>query len=132
MQQYDHRGRHAKDYRFRRMQHRRERGKYPRSIGVLAYLAMFVFTQTYLPLGARSTTHLLNGRSPYYEYVEHKDGGAIVKALYQRREFPSVQGLELAEVVMRCWHGTFENMDQVLEAIQPEQKPAEAGPLSAV
>ena len=65
---------------------------------------------------------ILSGHSPYSEYKDLEDRSRIVKDLYGRGQFPSLEGLSLGDVIEGCWSGTFENMGQVVRALENAQK----------
>lgn len=61
---------------------------------------------------------IMTGRQPYHEFETFSDRARRVEQLYQNNQFPDVTHLPLGEVIRCCWHGTFNSMGEVIQALE--------------
>ncbi|KAL8828691.1 MAG: hypothetical protein Q9170_006494 [Blastenia crenularia] len=72
---------------------------------------------------------IITGKPPYHELAASDDRRRLVKQLYIERKFPDVSKLPLSEVIRGCWQGTFDSMDDVLQALEAASVPS-TGPVA--
>ncbi|RMZ82795.1 hypothetical protein DV738_g1608, partial [Chaetothyriales sp. CBS 135597] len=60
---------------------------------------------------------ILTGRHPHHELENRPEA---VKQLYQDNQFPDVANLPLGQLMQDCWHGTYNSMSEVVQALEAE------------
>jgi serine/threonine protein kinase len=66
---------------------------------------------------------IMTGRPPHHELATSDDRRRLVKRLYAENRFPKVTDLPLGELMQGCWHGTFNSMSEVLQALEAARLP---------
>ncbi|KAL7788209.1 kinase-like domain-containing protein [Trichoderma ceciliae] len=61
--------------------------------------------------------HIITGTVPNHELATSEDRTRIVRQLYSENKFPKVRSLPLGDLMQGCWYGSFESMNEVLEAL---------------
>lgn len=57
---------------------------------------------------------ILTGKPTYHEYEASKDRSSLVQRLYSENKFPQVQDLPMGDLMINCWSGSFDSMDEVI------------------
>ncbi|KIX97518.1 uncharacterized protein Z520_06970 [Fonsecaea multimorphosa CBS 102226] len=61
---------------------------------------------------------ILTGRHPYHELEVSDNRSHLVQQLYEENHFPDTTNLPLGQLMQGCWHGTFNSMAEVVEALE--------------
>jgi len=61
---------------------------------------------------------VMTGRQPYHELQESAPGTNQVQQLYADNQFPDVTSIPLDEVILRCWLGEFDSMNEVIQGLE--------------
>ena len=65
-----------------------------------------------------ATYEIMTGRPPYHGLEKSDDRSSLIEQLYQKNQFPDVTHLPLGVVMRSCWHGTFNSMSEVIQALE--------------
>ncbi|EGX92662.1 Protein kinase-like domain [Cordyceps militaris CM01] len=60
---------------------------------------------------------LLTGKPTFSELVDRVDRDKVARRLWTEGRFPDVQGLRLDSVMLGCWSGEFNSMEEVIAAL---------------
>jgi hypothetical protein len=63
------------------------------------------------------------GRPLHYELATLDDRRRLAKRLYTENRLPEVIDLLFAELMQGCWHGIFNSMSEVLQALEATRMP---------
>jgi serine/threonine protein kinase len=61
---------------------------------------------------------IVTGRYPYHEFEASDNRSHLVEQLYQEKQFPDLTNLPLGQLMQGCWHGTFNSMSEVVQALE--------------
>ncbi|KAK7897036.1 hypothetical protein LTR67_004924 [Exophiala xenobiotica] len=61
---------------------------------------------------------ILTGRHPYHEFEASDNRSHLVEQLYEENQFPDITNLPLGQLMQGCWHGTFNSMTEVVQALE--------------
>ena len=61
---------------------------------------------------------IVTGRYPYHEFEASNNRSHLVEQLYQENQFPDITNLPLGQLMQGCWHGTFNSMSEVIQALE--------------
>ena len=66
---------------------------------------------------------IMTGRPPHQELAASANRRRLAERLYAENQFPEVTDLPLGELMQGCWHGAFNSMDEVLQALEMASLP---------
>jgi len=61
---------------------------------------------------------IVTGKNPYHEFEASDNRSHLVEQLYQENQFPDITNLPLGQLMQGCWHGTFNSMSEVVQALE--------------